>query len=294
MRYNIFGRTSYNISDVVYGGVISMNDGQEASDRYVPWAVDKGVNYFDVAPGYGDAQEKLGNSLRPYRKEIFLACKTERRTKADAENDFRRSSELLHTDYFDVYQLHAISTDADIETAFGPGGVMEMVDRLKKEGCIRKAGITAHSERIALRALELYDFDTVLFPFNWHLNMDYGFGNRLIEKARSRNMGILSMKSMIDRAWNEGEDRSKYPKSWCRPFDTDSEAPILTAAMKYVWSLGVNALIPPGNFDHFTFAVNHIDEITGDPLSEDEKAMLKDRLGKVRGRPFFNEEMLRQ
>ncbi|MCR5263494.1 MAG: aldo/keto reductase [Clostridiales bacterium] len=291
MRYTEFGKTGYNISAVTYGGVISMQDGQEASYRYVPWAIENGVNYFDVAPGYGDAQEKLGNALKPYRKDIYLACKTQKRTRPEAENDFRESMRLLHTDHFDVYQLHAMSTDEDIEKAFGKNGVVEMIDKLKTEGYIRKAGITAHSERIAVKALEMYDFDTVLFPFNWHMNLEYGFGNRLLKIAHERGKGLLSMKSMIDRAWTDGDDRSKYPKSWCRPFDTDNEPDMLVAAMKYVWSLGVNTIIPPGNFDHFRFAVNHIDEIVDSPINDRELDSLKDHLSEVRGKPFFGKEM---
>ena len=73
MQYTKFGRTGFDISAVSYGGIVSMDDGQKASDRYVSWAVDQGINYFDVAPSYGDAEEKLGNSLRPYRNNVHLA-----------------------------------------------------------------------------------------------------------------------------------------------------------------------------------------------------------------------------
>ena len=293
MKYTSLGSTGYTVSAVAYGGVISMRDSQEDSYRYVPWAVENGVNYFDVAPGYGDAQEKLGNALKPYRNRVYLACKTQMRTRAEAEKDFAESLRLLHTDHFDVYQLHAMSTDSDIETAFGKGGVIEMVEKLKADGIIRRAGITAHSERIALKALELYDFDTVLFPFNWHMNLEYGFGGRLLQKAHERNMGILSMKSMIDRAWIEGDDRSRYPKSWCKPFDTEKEANLLLPAMKYAWSLGISALVPPGNFDHFSFAVNHIDEVVENPICESETDLLNKHLSLVRGKPFFGEDMYR-
>ena len=42
----------------------------------VKLAIDSGINYFDVAPTYGDAEIKLGPALEPYRKDVFLACKT--------------------------------------------------------------------------------------------------------------------------------------------------------------------------------------------------------------------------
>ena len=157
MQKRALGNTEYQVSTVVYGGIVSMNDGQEASDRYVAWAMERGVNYFDVAPTYGDAEEKLGRSLIPYRKDVYLACKTTQRMKADAEKELKRSMELLHTDYFDVYQLHSMTTPEDVDKAFSKGGIMEMVVRLKQEGVLRKVAFPHNSEYAALRLLELYD-----------------------------------------------------------------------------------------------------------------------------------------
>ena len=288
MKYRKLGKTGFEISAVAYGGIVSMNDGQEASDRYVSWAIDRGINYFDVAPSYGDAEEKLGNSLKPYRGKIHLACKTAERLRADAEKELRRSQELLHTDYFDVYQLHGIASMEEVETAFGPGGVMEMVRTLKERGIARNVGITAHSEEAALRCIELYDFDTVLFPFNWFMNLEHQMGSRLIKAARERNMGVLCMKAFIERSWDSDEEResSVFPKSWCKPIDVD-DVEFGTAAMKYSLSLGVDTLVPPGNFASFSFAVDHIDECLENPLSEDDLSFLKEKLNTVRGREFF-------
>ncbi len=259
MEKRILGKTGYAVTPVVYGGIVSMRDGQDASDRYVAWAVDRGINYFDVAPSYGDAQEKLGKSLR-----------------------------MLYTDHFDVYQLHALSTLEDVETAFGPGGVMEVVEKAKRDGIIRRAGITAHSEEAALAALARYDFDTVLFPFNWSLVMSWGNGLKLLAEAKRRNMGILAMKAFIERALDSREERegSRFPKSWCKPIDPENTAFGL-AAMRFALSLGVDTLVPPGNFESFSFAVEHIDEALSAPLSAEERAFLEAKLPAVQDRLFF-------
>ena len=66
----------------------------------------------------------------------------------------------------------------------------------------------AHDEDAALRCLELYDFDTVLFPFNWFMNMAHGMGSRLIKAAKERNMGVLCMKAFIERTWDSEDERS--------------------------------------------------------------------------------------
>ena len=301
MQTRPLGNTGFNVSAVAYGGIVSASvyggrpfqqDGQRHSDAYVSWAVDRGVNYFDVAPTYGNAQEMLGNSLAPWRKSVYLACKTNRRLKKDAEPLMLESLRLLRTDYFDVYQLHELSTMEELETAFGPGGTMEMLRDMKEKGIARRLGITAHSERVALRALELFPFDTVLFPFNWHLHMAHGMGGALLKAARERGMGVLCMKSMIDRAWLSEEERyaSRYPKSWCRPFDTETETGLLTAAVKYALSLQTDTIIPPGNFDHFSFAVDHIDDMLKNPFSEADRALLEEHLKDVKDHPFFGPE----
>ncbi len=288
MEKRILGKTGYSVSRVVYGGIVSMRDGQDASDRYVAWAIDRGINYFDVAPSYGDAQEKLGSSLRPYRNGVYLACKTQQRRAAEARSEMETSLRMLHTDHFDVYQLHALSTMEDVETAFGPGGVMEVVEKAKRDGIVRRAGITAHSEAAALAALERYDFDTVLFPFNWSLVMAYGNGLRLLEEARRRNMGVLAMKAFIERAWDSREEResSRFPKSWCKPIDPEDTA-FLLAAMRFTLSLGPDVLVPPGNFASFSAAAALIDEALAAPLSDAERAMLAQKLPAVRDHLFF-------
>lgn len=299
MKYNTLGNTGFSISTITYGGIISasilddrlmVKDGQEQSDYCVSQAIDWGINYFDVAPVYGNAQEMLGKSLEPYRKNIYLACKSNQRLRAQAEPEMLESLRLLKTDYFDVYQIHGLCTMDELETAFGPGGIMEMMQEMKEKGVARKLGITAHSEKVALKAIEYYDFDTVLFPFNWHMNMAYGMGNELLKAARKKGMGVLCMKSMIERAWKDEEDRytSDYPKSWCKPFDVKSQSELLLAAVKYALSLGVDTIVPPGNYDHFKFAVDHLDELLANPFSERERELLNAHMTKVKDYPFFD------
>ena len=295
MKYCQLGNTGLTVSRVSYGGIVSAgfydnvaypSEGQDASDRYVAWAVDRGVNYFDVAPGYGNAQDQLGLSLEPYRKQVNLACKTQCRDRENAEKDLERSLKLLKTDYFDVYQLHAISSMDDVERAFAPGGVMEMMRTLKERGIARFLGFTAHSEEAALRMLELFPIDTVLFPFNWFMNMEHGMGNRLMQELQKRGIGKLGMKAFIERRWEEGENKGPFPKSWCKPINTDQEPAFGVAAMNYALALGVETLVPPGNFKSFQFAVEHIDACDAKP----DMDILRLKLETVRGKEFFKTE----
>ncbi|MBQ8953536.1 MAG: aldo/keto reductase [Clostridia bacterium] len=297
MNHKPLGRTGIDISAISYGGIVSAGFydnasypdlDQSASDRFVGYAVDHGVNYFDVAPSYGNAQAQLGSSLQPYRQRVHLACKTGRRDRARAEAELMDSLKLLRTDHFDVYQLHAISSMKDVETAFAPGGVMELMREVKEKGIAAHIGFTAHSEDAALKMIELYDFDTVLFPFNWFMHMAHGMGARLIKAARARNMGVLCMKAFIERKWESAEERaaSPFPKSWCKPIDIADEA-FGMAAMRYALSLGVDTLIPPGNFDSFQFAVEHIDACLKEPYAAEDQRLLETRLAAVKGKEFF-------
>ena len=198
------------------------------------------------------------------------------------------SLSTLHTDHFDIYQLHSIASMNDVETAFGPGGVMELMRDLKQKGIARHIGFTAHNEDAALKMIELYDFETVLFPFNWFMHMEHGMGVRLLKAAKAKGMGVLCMKAFIERKWDDDAERaaSRYPKSWCKPIDVQDEA-FGMAAMRYALSLGVDTLIPPGNFDSFSFAVSHAEQCLNAPYSACDRALLEQKLRTVRGREFF-------
>ena len=105
------GRTGERLSIIGFGGIVVMNaTTTEAADR-VAHAIDRGVNYFDVAPSYGNAEEMLGPALEPYRKQVFLACKTQKRDRAGATAELERSLAHMRTDHFDLYQLHAVTTN---------------------------------------------------------------------------------------------------------------------------------------------------------------------------------------
>jgi len=284
MRKHSLGNTGYEISRVVFGGIINMDETPEDACDYVRLAIESGVNYFDVAPSYGNAEERLGPALEPYRKDVYLACKTEKRSAEGAKKDLLNSLRLLRTDHFDVYQLHAMTTDEDVEQAFGRDGAMETFLWAKREGLIRKIGFSTHSEDVTMRLLGLFDFDTVLFPMNWAMGINKGWGDRISAAAKERGIGLLAMKTLIERLWDEKEEKP-YPKSWCKPIYGDDALGV--AAMKYGIYKGADTLIPPGNIHHFKFMLEHIDECADEPLSPEEWALLRSAAEKVKDRMIF-------
>jgi hypothetical protein len=101
-------------------------------------------------------------------------------------------------------------------------------------------------------------------------------------------MGVLGMKAFIERKWDSKEEKkaSAFPKSWCKPIDVEDIA-FGIAAMKYALSLGVDTLVPPGNFTSFSFAVEHIDSCIENPLNDNDMELLREKLKLVRGKEFF-------
>ena len=84
MLYRNYGNNKQKLSVVGLGGISVKGLGQKKATEIINYAVDKGVNYFDVAPTYGDAQELFGVGLKGHRNKIFLACKTKFRSSKDS------------------------------------------------------------------------------------------------------------------------------------------------------------------------------------------------------------------
>jgi len=240
------GRTGEELSVIGLGGIVLMGATQEHANRCVARAVEEwGINYFDVAPTYGDgeAEEKMGPALAPYRQRSFLACKTTQRDAAAARRELERSLRRLQTDYFDLYQLHALHSREDVERAFAPGGAMETFLQAREEGKVRHVGFSAHSVEAALAAMERFDFDTTLFPINYALWTRENFGPQVIGLARERGMGILVLKAQCRGRWAEGAVRSHAP-CWYEPVTDATETRL---ALSFALSQGATACVPPGN-----------------------------------------------
>ncbi len=267
MEKRKLGQTGEYLSMVGFGGIVVMNEEPEVAKRLVAKAVEeRGINYFDVAPSYGNAEERLGPALEPYRHDVFLACKTLERDAEGAERELHQSLKRLRTDYFDLYQLHAVSTMEDVERITAPGGALELFVRAREQGMVRYIGFSAHSEEAALALMDRFDFDTILFPFNWVCWHQGHFGPRVLAKAQEKGMGILALKALAKRRLREGEDRV-WKKSWYRPVENFEEA---LMALRFTLSRPITAAVSPGHAELLWWACDAADRFT--PLTEAEEA----------------------
>jgi predicted aldo/keto reductase-like oxidoreductase len=248
------GKTGESLSIIGMGGIVVMNSDPGEAASVVAEAVDRGINYFDVAPSYGNAQERLGPALAPYRSKSFLACKTDARDKDGARKELENSLKLLKTDHLDLYQFHALTKMKDLDQVLAPDGAMETFEAARKEGKIRFIGFSAHSVETALAAIDRYPFDTILFPVNWVLFSRANFGPQVLERARDKGMGVLALKGMAKTTWSEVEAKNHpQPKCWYQPAGYPLEA-----SLGLRWTLGhkITAALPPGDERYFRLAMD--------------------------------------
>jgi len=267
------------LSLVGLGGIVVK--GMEASEasRIVGKAVDRGVNYFDVAPGYGDAEERLGPALEPYRGGVFLACKTGMRDRAGAEEELHRSLRRLRTDHFDLYQLHGMTTQEDLDQVTALDGALGTFARARRDGLVRHLGFSAHSAEIAMALMDEFEFDSILFPVNWVLYLEAGFGPQVVEKAVGKGMSVLALKSMAMQLLPDSAGRL-YPNCWYEP---SSNPQMASLALRFTLSQPITAAIPPGDPDLFELALELAEGFT--PITDAEIEKLK---ALARGkRPIF-------
>jgi len=266
MKKRVLGNTGESLSIVGFGGIAVMNEEPSVAQQTVAQAVEeRGINYFDVAPSYGNAEERLGPALEPYRDSVFLACKTGKRDAAEAEKELSRSLERLRTDHLDLYQLHGVTTLEEVQQIMGPGGALETFLRAREQGRVRFLGFSAHTEEAALALMDGFDFDSILFPFNWVCWNQGKFGPRVLQKAVDKKVGVLALKTLAKRKWQEDEQR-KWTKTWYSPVDTFEEA---SMAVRFTLSKPITAAVSPGHAELLWWACDAAEQFT--PLSEEEE-----------------------
>lgn len=243
---------SDQLSIIGFGGLVVTNTEPSHANRVVRESFERGVNYFDVAPSYGNAEDRLGPALESYRDKVFLACKTEKRDRAGAEEQLHSSLKKMRTDHFDLYQLHALSKMDELDKVTGPKGALEAFVKARDQGKIRHIGFSAHSSEVALAAMDRFEFDSILFPFNfvcWH---EGHFGPQVLEKAKQKGIARLALKSMAYTPWPKEADRSRFEKCWYQPA---SDLDMARNALRFTLSQDITAAIPPGDESLFRLAL---------------------------------------
>lgn len=225
------GKTGLSVSILGLGGarIGMLDDGKQARD-VVKRCYDMGITYFDAASAgaYGLSQMRYGIALKGLRDKVVYGTKTRHRSATQAQLDLDQSLANLGTDYLDLYQVHNVINDEDVEFIFGPKGVMEMIEKAKKAGKIRFVGFTGHTVPSVLnKMIAQYNFSTVLMPLSAvdGSNAQKSFERETLPLAHKKGMGIIAMKAL-----SAGQVLQK-------------KAATVDECLRYVWSLPVSTAI---------------------------------------------------
>ena len=225
------GKTGVDVTIVGLGGARVGNMADEAAAiRVIRHARELGITFFDnaAAGAYGLGQRRYGMAFGKDNKDLFYTTKTRNRSYTQSELDLNQSLAHYQRDHIDLYQVHNVINQEDIDFAFGPRGVMEMIEKAKKAGKVRFVGFTGHTNPHVLRQMmEMYDWDTVLMPLSVTdgARKDFSFERLTLPLAVEKNLGVQAMKATGVGAI-EGEGISTIDES-----------------LRYVWSLPISTAI---------------------------------------------------
>jgi predicted aldo/keto reductase-like oxidoreductase len=241
MERRRLGRLGHESSVILYGGAALSEVDQDTADRSIQEALDGGINHFDFAASYGDAELRLGPWIPRIRDRIFLATKTGERERDAAWAQINASLERLQTDSVDLLQLHAVGDLEDLDRATGTGGALEAAVRAQEEGLVGAVGITGHGAQAPathLEALRRFPFATVLTPLNAKLAEDPAYladYQALVGEVRRQDAGLMIIKTISRRNWpglaaGEPAVGQEYT-TWYQPLEEQER---ITAAVSWV------------------------------------------------------------
>lgn len=233
METRRLGRLEHQSSVLIYGAASLGGVDQETADASIELALDSGINHFDTAASYGDAELRLGHSMRSFRDRIFLASKTGDRSEEAAWASINRSLERLDTDHLDLIQIHAVCSMSDLDEVTADKGSLKAAIRAREEGLVHGIGITGHTHEapaVAREGLRRFDFDSVLTPLNYRLWRVPGYADsfgQLVTDVQRTDAALMTIKMIAKRSWLGAQ---RYD-TWYEPFD---EQRYITAAVAWL------------------------------------------------------------
>ena len=195
------GRVGVDVSILGLGlgsAFMEAYDGRlEAGHAMLESALAKGINYWDTARSYGPSEGMIAPVLARNRNRVFLASKSDSRNYDGFKRDLEESLRVLRTNYIDLYQLHDLRSYESANLSAIESGAVRAAREAKEQKLIRAYGITGHSGAGFLsECIRRFDPDTVLTVFLATRPENGRFENELLPLARSRQMGVIAMKTI--------------------------------------------------------------------------------------------------
>jgi len=270
MQERPLGRTGHKSTILALGGAVFIGKPEQKQvNALIEHALDRGVNHIDVAPTYGDSELGFRRWIKEYGGNLFLACKTMKRTLKDASEELRTSLKRLEADHFDLYQLHQLDKRDELETALGPDGAIQAILEAKKQGLVKYVGITSHNPLIIQKALGRFDFDTVLLPVNYVLRAHVQPENDyrpVLALANRRSIGVMAMKGIAKGPW---PDEKRPYNTWYQPFETQKQ---IDEALWFTLSQDVTTATTASDIRLATMMIDAAERF--EPMKEEEQLAL--------------------
>lgn len=210
MPERALGKTGHKVRIFSLGGQATLETANmhDESIAIINRAIDLGVNYVDTAAAYGRdrnvtprwesngiSQTNIGEVMKTRRKEVFLASKTDDRTRDGSLKLLEQSLRLLNTDHLDLWQLHNIMREDQLDQIFGRDGAIEAMQKARSEKMVRFLGITGHYDpAVLMKGIERFDFDTILMALNPADRHHLPFISTVLPLANKKGMGVIGMK----------------------------------------------------------------------------------------------------
>ena len=238
METRPLGRLGHQSSVAIFGACALGQVSQEDADRAIELCLHYGINHFDVARSYGEAEVRMRPWMPQIRSQIFLATKTGERTRAGARREIEESLTRLGVENVDLIQLHAVTSFEELDAVTQPGGALEAAIQAQEEGLVGAIGITGHGHsapRVHLEALRRYPFATVLTPLNFVLEAQESYRQdyeALVHEVQRQHVALMTIKAIArGPRWPQGTV-APY-NTWYQPFDDAQE---IQDAVSYVLS----------------------------------------------------------
>lgn len=264
------GRTGREVSRLGLGCIPFRRPHVSPDDvgRTLHRALELGVNYFDVAPNYGNdrdgySEEKMGPTIKEIRDKIFLVTKTEEPTYEGTWNLLRQSMRRLQTDHFDLVHLHNFGHEPrfpDLDLLFSEKGALGALLEAQKQGVVRFIGASGHLHPSRFHAaLDTGKIDVLMNAVNFICRHTYDFEDKVWSRARRENVGLAAMKVLGGQSRGKQQTGFRIPEAY------------YSQAIRYALSVaGANvAVIGLENIAQLEKAANVV--ATMQPLSEQEQ-----------------------
>jgi len=178
MKQRYIEQLNMSLSPLGFGvmRVAQNGDGSFPSETYklLEAALECGINYFDTAYMYlgGHSEELVRDALvrNHDRNKFYIADKLpvwECKNREDMEKIFAIQLERLGTEYVDFYLLHGLNRQRWIDVY--DAGVLEFLDKKRREGKIRAVGFSIHDTTDTLKMIiGAYDWQFAQLQINYY------------------------------------------------------------------------------------------------------------------------------